>query len=704
MTNRLILIFSLLISSLCGYSQVTSEILKGDKFAEEFQFGKAIYFYNLAHELDDQNPVATRRLADVYKKIGDLETSCEYLVKTLELDGAIDQDMLAYAEALKRLERYEEAIFWYNKYATVNPNDRRAQEHIRNQEYYKDLWSDSLKYRMHKMDINAELSSFGVSPIGDQYLFSSNMINPAHSTEGKDFKSPYLEIFICDEINEQFTNATPLDEAVNSKYHDGPVFYDPNSDMLYITRTNMKKGKPVKDKTGTVNLKIYTSSRVDGIWQEPVDLAFNSDEYSTGHPCLSSDGKTLFFVSNMPGGYGGTDIYKSKWQGTHWGEPINLGKNINTEGNEMFPYVSKEGIIYFASNGHAGLGGLDNFMSEPWGEQWSVAYNLGYPINTSHDDFGLLFVPGSEIGFFSSSRGGTGNDELHFFMQLEILEQLVVGRVNIDLPDHDMAGERIRVEFANRNQTITVPLDENGAFEFVIYPEDEVEVYMESDVYSERELVSYQADEELYDTRLELGDLYTRLAIDEALEGVAGLEDIISHLESKESLREQLMAIGDMGTMNTSQVDVDEFVVIDDTQLLILKDEVKDLNIDNIYFAFDSYLINRDARDILNDIVFHLNENQHWKIEIDTHTDSRGSKEYNQFLSEQRANAVRKFLLKNGIDGDRILSRAHGEEDLISACDQNTDCGEDIHSVNRRAEFRYMVETSSAPNTSFDED
>ena len=678
-------------------AQVTPEIQKGDQFIEEFEYGKAIYFYNLAHEYDDQNPVATRRLADVYNRIGDYQTSCDWYMKTLELDGATDQDMLLYAEALKRLERYDEAIFWYNKFATVNPDDRRAQEHIRNQQYFQDLWSDSLKYRLHQMEINSERSIFGVAPFGEKYLFSSNMINESNSLDGKSHKNAYLDIYICDESGEEFIDAFALEGDVNSKYHDGPVYFDENSKTLYITRNNIKKGKPVKDQTGTVNLQIYTSvwDENEG-WQEVQELSFNSDEYSTGHPCLSKDGMVLFFVSNMPGGYGGTDIYKSFWMGDHWGEPINLGENVNTEGNEMFPYVSKEGIIYFASDGHAGLGGLDNFMCEPWGEKWSVAYNLGYPINTSKDDFSLLFVPGSEIGFFSSNRGGNGNDKVFFFKQLDILEQLVVGRISIDNDDISLAGEKILVKYINRNQELTFPLKENGEFDFVIYPGDDIEIYMNNEYYDQDVVASYQAEDKLVDTRVELGEYKTFVAVEEALAGVVGLGDIISELAKEDDIRNALLRLkGELTELDADLIQADEIVMIDDTEMLVLKAEVKDLNIDNVYFAFDSYVINRDAKTILDDIVFHMRENPYWKIEIDTHTDSRGSAEYNQFLSEQRANAVRKYLLKNGIDAERILSRAHGEKKLAKTGSGSKD-EEDMHSANRRAEFRYMIETSSS--------
>jgi outer membrane protein OmpA-like peptidoglycan-associated protein len=221
---------------------------------------------------------------------------------------------------------------------------------------------------------------------------------------------------------------------------------------------------------------------------------------------------------------------------------------------------------------------------------------------------------------------------------------------------------------------------------------------MESSKFDQSKPIgSYFADDKLYDTRAEMGNLKAISVIDNSFAGNEGLGEIIGELSTEDELRDALLRLkGELTELDTDKIKSDEFVVHDDTEMMILKSEVKDLNIDNIYFAFDSYLIDLKAKKILEDIVFHMKENSYWKIEIDTHTDSRGSAEYNQYLSEQRANSIRQFLIHEDINADRILSRAHGETDLIESCELDAPCDEDVHSINRRAEFRYMVVTSSS--------
>lgn len=673
-------LFSLHTSSL--HSQSSPQLTKGDKFFDNFEFDDAINMYMLAYQMDD-SAIACRKLADTFKRMGDIDQCEQWLKKAMESYGTTNDDILRYAETLKVLERYPEAIFWYEKFAAVEPDDRRAQEHIRNKYYYKDLWNDSLKYRMHKLGINSNMGAFGVVPYGDKYMFSANKVNDEFCAAEDDKDDPYLDVYECNlNEKEQFTNAIRLEGTVNSKFHDGPIFFDQTSSTMYITRNNMKGRKPVRNKNGDVILKIYTSKLVDGIWQETKSLSLNTEEYSTGHPCLSTDGKTLFFVSNKPGGYGDTDIYKSKWEDDHWGEAINLGPNINTEGAEMFPYVSKEGVIYFASNGHQGLGGLDNFMSEPWGDSWSIAYNLGSPINTNHDDFSLLFVPGEEIGFFSSSRTGNGSEDIYFFKEIEILKQELKGRLISENELISLTDKKILIKHLNKDSEYTIEIDEAGYFTMEVYLEDKIEFFMEDTlIFDGESFVAYNTPKKITDPSIDLGVFYIKEKVEEVVEENLAdnslLDDMLDMQKTLDELENQEFS--------------KEYVVHDDTEMLVLKKEVKDLNINNIYFGFDSYVINAKASNTLEKVLIHMKENPKWKIEIDTHTDSQGSKAYNEYLSQERANSVRRYLRKNGLETDRILLRWHGEDDL-DVQEKN----EEDYRLNRRAEFRYMIKSDRA--------
>lgn len=718
--SSMLIIVLMVLSFGSVWGQSSPQIAKGDKYFFNQEYDEAISMYTLAYQMDE-SAESSRKLAETYKRIGQMEECANWLKITIEADDKTPEDILKYAEILKIMEKYPEAIAQYKAYSELKPEDQRAQEHIRNEYYYKDLWEDSLKYRMHLLGINSEMESFGVVPFEeDKYMFSASMVNDDYCLEPDKKKDYFLDIYQC-KLNkdEQFVDAQRFDKPVNSKYHDGPIFYDKNSKTIYITRNNMKGNRPVKNKNGDIILKIYTTKFIDEQWQEVEELSLNSDEYSTGHPCLSADGQILYFISNKPGGYGGTDIYKSYWKNDHWGEPINLGPNVNTEGNEMFPYVSKEGIIYFASDGHAGLGGLDNFMCEPWGSNWSVAYNLGAPINTNFDDFSLLFVPGEEIGFFTSNRSGKGFGDIYFFKQIEILEQQLTGKLIVQNDEVSLKDQKVRVLFVNTKEEVEIPLDELDKFTFTIHLNQKVEFYMaDTTLFMSDKLVAYNAPEKFHDPAVDLGTfvIKTRKQIEEeqlasknqeiiqdlnsrmetlasntdqiTKENLAEIEASIKNLESLEDdgLIDQLIALKEQLSYLENLIYEKEYVVYDDTEMVILKKEVDNLNIDNIYFGFDSYVITAKASVILDSVYYHMEKNTTWKIEIDTHTDSQGSAAYNKYLSQERANSVRRYLKYKGISEDRILLRWHGENDLLTV--EKT---EDDYRKNRRAEFRYMV-------------
>lgn len=703
-------------------AQSSPQIAKGDSYFSNQEYTDAIDLYLLAYQMDESIE-STRKLAETYQRIGQNEKCEQWLQTTIQFEERTAEDVLWYAEILKILQKYPEAIEQYKEYIKLKPNDQRAQEHVRNEKYYLDLWKDSLKYEMHILGINGDMEAFGVVPYGgNKYMFSASQVNNKYCTKRDNKKDLYLDVYECvlDE-NEQFSEGKRLDKPINSKYHDGPIFYDTNSKTMFITRNNMKGDEPVVNKNGDVILKIYTYQNIDGEWKNEAELPLNSEEYSTGHPCLSADGKTLYFSSNIPGGYGKADIYQSKWVDDHWGKPENLGPNINTEGNEMFPYVSKEGIIYFSSDGHAGLGGLDNFMCEPWGNEWSVAYNLGSPINTNFDDFSLLFVPGKEIGFFTSNRSGKGFGDMYFFKQIEIFEQQLVGRIVLESNLYSLEGKKIKVKYLNSDKTTFIKIGPDGYFNYKVYVDEQIEFSMvDTSLFLNQSFVGYNAPHTFHDPSIDLGSFVITTKEDKkrrnispslALEfdfaqevindlmnnqdninqkNLSKIEDYLNSLEkmTEDNLRNKLLDLKAQLEYLKNLVSASEYVVHDDTEMFVLKNEVSNLNINNVYFGFDSYAITANASTTLDKIIYHMNNNPEWKIEIDTHTDSRGSIEYNKYLSQQRANAVRRYLKYQGISEDRILLRWHGEDELISP--EKT---EEDYRLNRRAEFRYLVKS-----------
>lgn len=484
---------------------------KGDKALDKFELEDALYFYQMAHEQGDESARLTRKIALVYRQLGALETSADWYSRTLALDASNPEDMLYFAEALKILERYEEALSWYKKYLFERPDDSRAQSHVANTRYYRELLADSMRYEFKKLGVNTDRPAFGVCAMDGKMLFSAASISPTFSATGETGEDdPFLDVFVATiGENMELTQVSPLEGEVNSKYHDGPVTFDPETREILVTRNNMKNGRPVRDKKGNVNLKIYATALAGDRWLKATELPFNSDEYSTGHPCISPDGSLLYFVSNKDGGYGGTDIYACERNGLLWGEPYNLGATVNTEGDEMFPFAADGNTLYFASNGHAGLGGLDIFASTSEAHHWSKPHNLGAPINTNHDDFSLYYNPDTEDGYFTSNRSGKGSDDLYYFQNIELTETILAGVIQSPSPEQTLAGQAIWID--RNGARSTALLNETQSFEVVAEAGDHLEIGMVSDEYSQEALLVFDVPESLDEAFTYIGNLQSLL-------------------------------------------------------------------------------------------------------------------------------------------------------------------------------------------------
>jgi outer membrane protein OmpA-like peptidoglycan-associated protein len=510
MKHLIIFLFTtLLLHSARMNAQVSDDIEKGDKAFDKLMFDEALYFYESAY--DQQNdPSITRRIANTYRRMGQLTVSAEWYKRTLDSDSSNPVDMLYYAESLKSLEQYDEAIQWYERYVIQFPEDKRAKSHLADKEYYLDLFADTARYTMKRLAINNSDPVIGISHLeGNQYLLSA--IN-ARQDEGNSKKADYLnylDIYLVT-LSEtmELENPTRLSKTVNSKYNDGPAFYSPGDQTLYITRNNIRKGKPVLDKKGTANLKIYASERKGDDWSTATELKINSDDYSSAHACLSRDGQFLYFASNRDGGFGGTDLYVAQKVGDGWTAPINLGPNVNTEGNEMFPTLTAEGSIYFTSDGHAGLGGTDIFVSENKNGTWLKPRNLGAPINSNHDDFAILYDKDADIGFFCSNRSGRGNDDIFLYRHRELDYSILAGAIVSNDPGVNLAGERIRILTVNTGRIEEQKLTSEQKFFIPAKPGDRIEVTMANEERFDPNKVVFNAEipNPVLDPFISLGD------------------------------------------------------------------------------------------------------------------------------------------------------------------------------------------------------
>jgi outer membrane protein OmpA-like peptidoglycan-associated protein len=418
-------------------------------------------------------------------------------------------------------------------------------------------------------------------------------------------------------------------------YHEGPATFNQEQNVVYFTRSNyLKRKKLGKNSDNINNLKIFRAELLDSVWTNLEELPFNSDDYSCGHPSLSEDGRSLYFVSDMPGGSGGTDIYVCilSPDGSNWLTPKNLGPVINTTGNEMFPYFHGVDSLYFASESHNTLGGLDVFFSLKTNKGWSMPTNLNYPLNSSKDDFGFFLDNEThKSGYVSSNRAG--EDAVYHF---NINDPTLMLRGVVTIKGKGTPIKNAIVTLYNQIDTLVIMTDEKGS----------------------------------YSTRLHLNTNYKIAASKENYLTQSALLSTVGQKVSMEYIR---------------NFELEEIVI------------QKPIIIPNIYYDFDKWAIRPDAAIELDKIVTLLNDNPKIRIEMGSHTDCRGSYKYNDVLSGKRAKSAVEYLISKGIDASRLEYHGYGERVLVNdcACEPNrvgagADCTKEQHQENRRTEFKVI--------------
>ncbi|MEK6615793.1 MAG: tetratricopeptide repeat protein, partial [Bacteroidota bacterium] len=399
-----------------AYAQMKQVGTRADKYFNNYEYSKAIPLYEKASVKNDD---ALKKLADCYRLIknyGEAEKAYSKLASKNPSDPLV---YYYYGEALLSNNKYEEAKKQFEQYATQSPNDRKGRLYAKVCDDMKDLLIKPAIYKVYNLgEINSKGSDFCPVFYKDKnregFVFASERIRDmVNNAENK--RAPYLSLVFAKANKKKDTTLYEKWELFSQKLsgngHYGPACFNSNFSEMFFTKVD----NTVTGKRGAVSQpKLYWSKHGSG-WKTPVALPFVSNDYATGHPTISKDGQYLYFSSNMPGGKGGTDIWVSKREGDTWGIPQNLGDEINTADDETFPYISQNNILYFSSNGHAGFGGLDIFASAQKDGKWSSVNNMMLPINSTSDDFGIIFNDDNSGCFSSNRTGGKGSDDLYGF-------------------------------------------------------------------------------------------------------------------------------------------------------------------------------------------------------------------------------------------------------------------------------------------------
>ena len=619
------------------YSQ-ESRIERADEYFHRFSYDKAAKIYESVKE---KTPHVYRNLAKSYLMLGDRDKAEQTYKKLMDTGHYLPQDVYDYAKVLLMNKKYDLASDWLQKYYKLNPKDSRAQRFMEDPDYYKELLKADPNVQMTDLDINSPYQDFSAVYYKDnQVVFASSRgknLSIHHTWNGNN--QPYLDLYIADlKDDNTLSNVRKFNEKVNKKYHDAPATFNASGDYMVVTR-NVYGKKDLEDN----KLMLY-DSHFDGVyWTDPEPITgLNSLDYSTGHATLTPDGQRMYFASDRPGGYGGTDIYRSdrKADGS-WGPAVNVGPSINTEGNEMFPFYDEKGnYLFFSSDGLPGLGGLDLFVSKERKDgSFTSPLNLGTPVNSNVDDFGFVYKEDGS-GFISSNRiGGKGDDDIYSFTNLKNFKDKVRDCYIVGTIKDKETGEPL--ELAK-----VYLFDEKG-----------------------RELGKYETKMDgKYEFPIDCNGQYKLAVLREG------------YLESKADV--------DASVTDASEV-VKDFQ-LEKPESLNATAKMCDLKFEPVYYDLDKYYIRYKDKVKLDKIVELMNKYPEMILEVASHTDSRASKQYNLILSKNRTKSVVNYLTNHGVDKNRLVPKWYGEIYPVNGCVDGVKCTEEEHQLNRRTEFRVV--------------
>ncbi|MFN8356786.1 MAG: OmpA family protein [Spirosomataceae bacterium] len=717
-----------------------------------------------------------------------------------ELQGDDVKSYLYYAQALASNGKYKESQEAYDRYMKFQTDDNRSKF----SKLYNDvsrLTKNSGSYKVEYLNINSGKADFSPMYYKNGLVFVSGRGEGAGIKRIFNWdKSAFLDLYYLNDLsaiggggsaglgggtdkttkklkgpgrylgNDEYTaptandsrtvgvyggtgvnmglgyEETPLSESdrfsktLNSKYHEGPATFTRDGSKVIFTRNNYNNGKYKESSDGINKLKIYTAEEKAGSWGNIQDVPFNSDEYSVGHPALSKDDKYMVFASDMPGGFGGTDLYIVSYTNGTWGTPVNLGKEINSKGNEMFPYVDENGNLYFSSDGHPGLGDLDIFFSEMRnGTPVGKIFNLGAPINSPKDDFGIITDGERKTGYFSSSRkrGGTDDDIYRFTREgpmypcrdLTIAVYDADTKMPLDNATVDISGTKPDAKSTDVEGNAKLCLEDNQEYMFKATRSG----YQANTIGFSLKGESDDAPSRIEIPLMKIKDTVTTVPVTDASANRISVPGKVSTVRGivRSQKDSQPMAGVTVILKNDCDGSIQQYVTGPDGRyefdviagcdytLEAMKDnfgtkgnkikkvkageappvinsdlkmfeEGDIVQIENIYYNFNSAMIRSDAARELDKVVAMMKKYPKMRIELRSHTDSRGNDASNMSLSDRRAKCAVAYLKKKGIRATRLEAHGYGESQLVNECANGVTCTEEQHQQNRRTEFKVL--------------
>lgn len=619
------------------------KIKKADDNFNNYAYAPAIESYQNLLDKGYTNEEIYKNLGNANYFNANYDEAANWYEKLFQLEGTtIDAEfMYRYAQTLKSLEKYGESDIWMQKFKAAKANDQRAIKFSNNLDYLENIEANSNRYDIKNLAINSKESDFAPAFNNEMLVFSTARDSGLTSRKIHEWNNKaFLNLYkAAPNASGDFVSASKLSKALNKKTHESSTAFTNDGTTVYFTRNNSNNGKFSRDENGVSRLKIYKATLADDEWTNIVELPFNGDNYSVAHPTLNKDETKLYFASDMPGTLGESDIFSVdiNTDGT-FGTPINLGETINTESRETFPFITSENKLYFSSDGHPGLGGLDVFVTNQENIYRPTIENIGRPINSEEDDFSFIFNEETKKGFFASNRdGGKGDDDIYSLKENKAL----------DLTCHTKIAGVIKDQ-------------ETGA------------------LLANAEVIVYNSANEI----VAKGITSTDGAFD--LEGNCTSGDY-KLVASKEEYNQGDKMFATIDAKDTTDVEL----ALEKTRRSapIGTDLAKYLDIEPIYFDFDKSFIREDAKVSMEKVLIYLREFPEVHVQVRSHTDSRANNLYNDGLSDRRAKSTAAYLVSQGIAEERISNKGFGETELTNKCSNGVPCSKEKHQLNRRSEF-----------------
>tara|TARA_B110000908_G_scaffold112567_1_gene132008 strand:+ start:202 stop:2115 length:1914 start_codon:yes stop_codon:yes gene_type:complete len=630
--RKIISIFIITLLSSAILTAQSNETKRADKHFNKYEFVEAATDYLKLVTDGKADTYVYSQLAESYFNVFNTVEAEKWYAEALETSSEPEM-VYNYSQMLKANGKYEESNTQLDLFASMRPADHRATAFRENPNYLPKILEKGKRFNVQNLAINSEVSDFG-GTLKNGKLYITSARNSNRKTYGWN-EEPFLDIYTA-YVNDDGEFQTPsiIEQNINTKYHEGTVSFSPDGNTMYFSRESFyekvyERDSITKYKISVLNL--YKSINQEGQWSEAEALSLNGDSYSVKNPSVSADGKTLYFASDKTGGYGNFDIYSAPIdENGSVGDATNLGQKLNTEGQEMFPFISANNTLYFSSNGHLGLGGLDVFFAKIVDGKVGPIRNIGIPVNGNADDFAFSINEETEEGFVSSNReGGVGSDDIYSIKKIQPICDVLV---SVTVKDHKtgliLVGAAVSIQDADGNIFGTKTSNTEGVVEYII---------------------ECNIDTKLVGSKIDYESGFTLVA-------------------------------------GTSEEEVSADLLLTPIDEIILANKVI---LNPIYFDFDKSNINAQAAFELDKLVQLMNKYKSIVLSAESHTDSRGSASYNLSLSERRAMTTAQYVISKGIDASRITGEGKGETMPSVECGGR--CTEEEHQLNRRSEFLILA-------------